>query len=280
MKTLILKRKPNFKSKEYVYRTALENDYKTLIKESCIMIDEDTGKLIGVYLVMPKTPRNLLLALLSIKIGKSKRVKGLITRSRIIGWKPRLQITNDYCTSAGLATESPREHKIICDFAKELSKYYEKYCKRIFLQHGEITKDRILPEWTIEDTPFSSGIVNRDSALHYHFDHGNVRDVYSAMVAFKSNQKGGHLALPEYNIGLEIANNSVLLFDGQKILHGVTPFKLLSEHGYRLTVVYYTLQQMWKCEPLTKELARYKDRRTKIERNRLLRMRGKIPNVI
>lgn len=280
MKTIILKRKPDFKSKEYVYRTALESDYKTLIKESCTMIDEDTGELIGVYLVMPKTPRKLLMALLTIRIDKNKRVKGLITKSRIIGWKPRLQITNNFCTSASLATESPKEHKVICDFAKQLSKYYKKYCSEIFVSHSQITKDKILPEWTIDETPFSSGIVNRDIALHYHYDTGNVKNVYSAMVAFKSNQKGGHLAIPEYDIGLEIANNSILLFDGQKILHGVTPFKLLSQYGFRLSVVYYTLQQMWKCEPLTKELARYKDRRTRIERDRLLRLQKKIPNVI
>ena len=61
MKTLILKRKPDFKSKEFVYRTALESDYKTLIDYNCTMIDEETGKLIGVYLIMPKTPRKLLI---------------------------------------------------------------------------------------------------------------------------------------------------------------------------------------------------------------------------
>ncbi len=280
MKTLILKRKPDFKSKEYVYRTALESDYKTLIKESVTMIDEDTGKLIGIYLVMPKTPRKLLMALLTIKYDKNRRLKGLITKSRIIGWKPREQIRNDFCTSAALATESPKEHGVICDFAKQLTKYYKKYCKEIFLDHKKITKDRILPDWTIENTPFTSGIVNKNNALHYHYDSGNVRNVYSAMVAFKSNQKNGYLSIPEYDIGLEIANNSVLIFDGQKIMHGVTPFKLLSERAYRLSIVYYTLQQMWNCEPLTKEIARYKDRRTTLERNRLLRLQGKIPNKI
>ena len=100
------------------------------------------------------------------------------------------------------------------------------------------------------------------------------------MVAFKSNTKGGYLSIPEYDIGLEIANNSILLFNGQKILHGVTPFKLLSKNAYRYSIVYYTLQQMWKCEPITKELARIKDERTKLEKKRLARLRGEIPNVI
>jgi hypothetical protein len=100
------------------------------------------------------------------------------------------------------------------------------------------------------------------------------------MVGFKSNVKGGHLAIPEYDIGLEIANNSVVLFDGQKICHGVTPITLKSKNAYRYTVVYYTLQQMWKCQPITEEVARIKDERTALERRRIQRLKGEIPNVI
>ena len=100
------------------------------------------------------------------------------------------------------------------------------------------------------------------------------------MVAFKSNTKGGYLSLPQYGVGFEIANNSLMLFDGQKILHGVTPFKLLSKAAYRISIVYYSLQQMWKCEPLNAELARIKDVRTELEKKRLLRMQGQIPNEI
>ena len=100
------------------------------------------------------------------------------------------------------------------------------------------------------------------------------------MVAFKSNTKGGYLSLPQYDVGFEIANNSLMLFDGQKILHGVTTFKLLSKDAYRISIVYYSLQQMWKCEPVSAELARIKDVRTELEKTRLLRMQGQIPNEI
>lgn len=280
MKTLILKRKENFSPKDFVYRTAVESDYTDLIKGDSIMIDADTDKLIGVYFTLPETPRELLRALLSIKYDKNKRLKGLITQSRIFGYKPRETIRNDFCTSTSLATEKPKEHKIVCNFAKTLTDYYKKLCPEVYNDHYQIAQDKILPDWMIEGTPFSSGIINKNNALHYHFDSGNFKNVYSNMVAFKSNCRGGHLSIPEYDIGLEIANNSVVLFDGQKILHGVTPIKLLSKNAYRFSIVYYTLQQMWNCEPLTKELARYKEKRTTIERNRYLRLKGQIPNTI
>ena len=184
------------------------------------------------------------------------------------------------CTSTSLAIQMPLEHKEICDFAVELTKYYKKYCGSVFYDHADIAKEKILPEWTIGNTPFSSGIVNKNNALHYHFDSGNFKNVYSNMVAFKSNIKGGYLSIPEYDIGLEIATNSILLFNGQKILHGVTPITLMGENAFRYTIVYYTLQQMWRCEPITEELARIKKVRTDMERTRLKRMKGEIPNTV
>jgi len=280
MKTILVERKQDFKYKDYIRRTAVESDYSTLIKEDCTLMDKDTGKLIGVYIVMPKISSKLLKSLLTIKYDTNKRLAGLITRSRIFGYKPREKIRNDFCTSSMLAKDNPQEHAIICNFAKEITKFYKKHCGEIYQEHADLTRDKLLPEWTIGDTPFSSGIVNKNNALHYHFDSGNFKDVYSNMVAFKSNTTGGYLSIPEYDIALEIANNSLVLFDGQKILHGVTPIKLLSENAYRFSIVYYSLQQMWKCEPLKKELARIKDVRTELENKRLLRMKGKIPNEI
>ena len=280
MKTIHLDPIPDFTYKDYVKRPAKESDFSTLIKESCKLIDKETGELVGVYVVMPKTPSKLLQALLSIKYNTNKRYDGLDSTSRVFGYAPRMPARNNFCSSTGLARESPQQHRIICNFALDLSKYYKKYCGLVFAEHSEITKEKILPEWTISGTPFSSGIVNKNNALSYHHDSGNFKNVYSNMVAFKSNTRGGHLSIPEYDIGLEISNNSILLFNGQKVLHGVTPFKLMSKAAYRFTVVYYTLLQMWKCEPLTQELARIKQGRTDLERKRLARQKGEIPNVI
>jgi len=280
MKTIALTRKDDFAAKGFIRRTPLETDYHKLINHSCMMVDRDSGDLVGVYLIMPKTPIKLLQALLMTKYDKNKRLAGLITHSKIFGYKPREKIRNDFCTATAWAKDHPKTHKIICDFAKELTKYYRKHCAEVFNDHVEIAKEKILPEWTIKGTPFSSGIVNKNNALHYHYDAGNFKNVYSNMVAFRSNVNGGHLSIPEYDIGLEIANNSILLFDGQKILHGVTPIKLMSKNAYRYTIVYYTLQQMWNCEPLTRELLRIKNVRTELEKKRLKRLQGKIPNEI
>lgn len=280
MRNIILQRKSNFKPKDYVYRTALETDYSRLINEDCKLFDKDTGELIGVYFTMSKTPSDLLMALMSIKYNKNKRFGGLITNSRIIGWRPRNKTRNNYCSSSNMARTEPKQHAILIQFAHVLTKYYKGFVPEMFKKHQEIADDNILEEWMIKGTPFSSGIVNKNSELHYHYDAGNFKDVYSNMVAFKSNIQGGYLSIPEYDVGLKIVTNSVLLFDGQKILHGVTPIKLLNGNSYRYTVVYYTLKDMWTCEPLTAELARYKTVRTDVEKKRLQRLTGEIANEI
>jgi len=267
MRTITLK-KHEIVLKDYKYRTAVESDYTRLINEDCILIDEDTGKIIGIYFKLPETPSALLMAIMSIRYDKNKRLQGLITHSRIFGWRPREKIRNDYCSSASMSMTEPKQHAIIVEFAKTLTKYYKEFAPNIFNSHKEIADDNIMKDWLIEDTPFSSGIVNKNNELHYHHDAGNFKDVYSNMVAFKSNVKGGFLSMPEYDVGLEIATNSVLLFDGQKILHGVTPIKLLNKNSYRYTIVYYTLKAMWNCEEVNTEVNRYAGKRTGIEQRR------------
>ncbi len=244
------------------------------------MIDEDSGEIIGVYFIIPKTPSKLLMALMTVKYDTNRRIAGLITHSRIFGYRPQEKIRNDYCSSASLAVKQPNQHAEIVQFAHVLTKYYKKFVPKMYKKHKEIADDNILDDWMIKGTPFSSGIVNKNNELHYHFDAGNFKDVYSNMVAFKSNIKGGHLSIPEYDVGLEIATNSVLLFDGQKILHGVTPIKLLNKNSYRYTIVYYTLKAMWNCKPLSEEVLRYRKKRTELEKKRFQRLKGEIPNEI
>jgi hypothetical protein len=136
-------------------------------------------------------------------------------------------------------------------------------------------ESKVLNEWAIRDTPFTSGIINKNNPLKYHFDAGNFRGMYSCMVGFKQDVGGGFLALPDYGVAVEIAHNSVFMFDGQEILHGVTPIRRLSTKAFRYTIVYYSLQQIWKCLPLDGELARIRKLKTEREEKRLRIMQGK-----
>ena len=267
MKEVVLVKKPNFNYKEYVKRSALATDFAQLYKESVILVEDDKPKI--VYLELDFDCSDLVEELKKIGYNTSKRSNGLISTSKIFGYQPKVPFRRDFCTIAALAGENPKAHALILDYAKKIAALYEKHAPEKYQEHFKMTKEKILQDYQIENSPFTSGIVNKNNPLKYHFDAGNFKNVYSAMIAFKKHVGGGYLALPEYDIGLEIADNSLLLFDGQQILHGVTPIQKLSSQAYRYSIVFYSLQQMWKCETIDKEIARIRNVKMEREAKRL-----------
>jgi len=266
--------------KDFVRRQAVESDVDEIVKESCII--KHNGEIKCVYIVLPdeSVPSDLLKAVKTVKYGKSNRSQGLVTRSRIFGYMPRETMRKDYCSSTAMVRDYPIQHQIICNFASNLAEQYKKHCPEMYEMHNQMVEQQVKPDWVIKNSPFTSGIINKNNPLNYHFDNGNFSNVYSNMLAFKHNCKGGYLVMPEYNIGLEIANNSVTFFDGQKILHGVTPFNLTSLDGYRYTLVYYSLKRMWQCLEPKEEIDRIKQVKSDREYRRYERLKGKIPNEI
>ena len=93
------------------------------------------------------------------------------------------------------------------------------------------------------------------------------------MIVFKDGVEGGHLACPEYDITLECSDNSIVMFDGQNILHGVTPIQYVRKDAYRYSVVYYSLRQMWNCLTVDEELIRIRKIRAERETKRSKNMR-------
>lgn len=252
---------------DYIKRSALPVDFKKLIKKDCLVVENGAPKIL--YATLPKDiTEKLRQSCKNIKYEKGTRTTGLKSESKIFGYNPRNVIRKDFCSATSLAYESPEANKTICDFGFVLAELYKKYFPEIYAAHSNIVEKRILKEWQIDGTPFTSGIVNKNNPLKYHFDAGNIKNVLSNMVVFKHHIEGGFLSCPEYEIGFEVADNTVILFDGQKILHGVTPIKKLSESAYRYSIVYYTLQQMWNCLTITDEIARAQTVRTKRENNR------------
>ncbi len=269
MKTIIVKKK-EIDYKEFVKRSAQEADYDVLIKEPCIIKDE-TGKVLAIFDVLPIDTSHVTNALNKINYPTTTRSNGLKTTSRIFGYSPRVAMRKDFCSSTSLAQEQPTEHDVVCSFGMDIEQYYKTYYPEGFEKHAQITDEKILPEYRIKrESIFTSGIINKNNPLKYHFDTGNFKDVYSAMVVFKGDGvEGGYLSLPEYGIGFELANNSLFMFDGQSILHGVTPIKKNKATSYRYSIVYYSMQQIWNCLTLTDELARIKNVKTQREKKRL-----------
>jgi hypothetical protein len=255
--TAVKRRQIDYKG--YVKRSAEESDYITLIKEDCVVVDEDTKEIVFIYATLPFNWQPMVKALEAIQFPVNTRVNGLKTQSRIFGFMPRVTTRADYCRTASLAQENPVAHTVVCKYGISIANMYSQFAPEIYTKHEQLMQERVLNDYAIRDTPFTSGIINKNNPLKYHFDSGNFKGVYSAMAVFKRDIMGGHLAIPEYNLGVELANNTLFMFDGQSVLHGVTPIRRLTDSSMRYSVVYYAMQQMWQCLPLGEEVARIRD---------------------
>ena len=250
---------------EYRLRSALESDYSQIFKSSTLLVSK--GKVKIIYLDLDDIgfdPTEVVEALKRIKYETSTRTGGLKTTSRIFGYAPRVPVRKDFCSATSLIQDFPKEHLVVCNYAQKVSEIYGIIQPDIYDKHKE-EANKVLKDWRIHKTPFTSGIINKNNPLKYHYDTGNFKNVYSCMLGFKHNIAGGYLACPEYDCAFEIKNNSLHIFDGQNILHGVTPFKQLTEDAYRYTMVYYSLKAMWSCLPVNEEVIRIRKLKTKRE---------------
>lgn len=256
---------------EYKTRRALEHDYVRFVRKSTLICDKETKKVRIVYLKLTEDLSDLLEAIQSVRFsGADERTSGILSQSRIFGYRPRIVIRQDFCSDTALSRENPQAHEIIAHYATAIARYYKQFNRDLYDRHENLV-GKVLPEWRIEEGIFTSGIINKNNPLPYHFDAGNFKDVWSNMLAFKKDVRGGHLACPEYGVGFEIADKSLLMFDGQNIMHGVTPIQMLSEEAYRFTIVYYSLQQMWNCLPVSDEIIRAQKLRIEKEERRYKR---------
>lgn len=247
-------------TKNYFGRYAGNEADRIVIKEDTTIVNED-GKAIVLYKKIDTDTLELLKAVQTIKYAEGKRTGGLVSRSAIFGYKPRNAIRSDFCTSTAMAKNYNKQHDTIQKFGKILAIEYKRYLSKVYEEHAELVKQKVKDEWVIEDTPFTSGIVNKNNQLGYHKDSGNFKGLYSNMIVLKKDVDGGRLDIPELNVVIECEDNTIVYFDGQSLIHGVTPINRLTKNAYRYTLVYYSLQQMWKCEGVEQEITRINTRK-------------------
>lgn len=265
---------------EFTHRPANEDDYEKLLTEEFKIVDESTGKVVALY-CKPKDELGLMGEVFGAcsrtKFQTSHRTNGLKSTSRIFGYNPRNAIRKDFCSLTSYGVEQPVEHAKIIQGGAIAAKYYALNNPELYESHLSSTKEKVVDDFRLPEVPFTSGIINENNPLCYHFDSGNFKDVWSAMMVFKDGISGGYLSMPEYGVACEVAHNSIFYFDGQSILHGVTPIKRLNPNAKRFSIVYYSLRGMWNCQPLIEEIARARMRREAVESNRLSKGKAKKP---
>lgn len=228
-------------------RLAAESDVAELITQSTVIRNPETGVPEVLYVRLdPALFRELRAALdRHPSWPPHMRTAGMATVSLKFGVRPRTSFRSPKCETYVLARENPRLNDLLLETSNRVLPWYQWANEDIFTLHRD-SVSKVHPAWQWSPV-FTSGVANRDSQLPYHYDAGNFTSVWSGMLGLKQDIAGGYLAIPEYGVGLEIADGSLTLFDGQGALHGVTPMRRTRIGGHRYTIVWYGMKGMWQC---------------------------------
>lgn len=195
-------------------------------------------------------------AVLQIEIASVGRANNYASRSRTFGYRPR-RVTHfrESCGITSLANDRPDIERLLEAYAGQFTEMLHIIDPAI-VPTDQATIAAVRPEWRFGEAKlWTSGVVNDTAQLPYHRDRFNF-STWSAMPVVRRGVRGGHLHLPEYDVVLPCADSTVILFPGERLLHGVTPLeRLRGGEGYRISVVYYALKGMKTCLEYAQELA-------------------------
>lgn len=247
--------------KEQVARFKME---KPTAKHVSLMIDEATcvyvgEKLVAVYKRVNFDTLELLKTCHQLKFDSYKRTNGMLTTTININSIPRNPLRDNFCKKAKLNDSAPEKHDVFLTYAKQIAKSYREYFSSAYAEQVKenfVGKRRIEIDYRVKATPFTSAVANKNCDMGYHFDNANTKEGISCMIILKGNVRGGELILPELDIGFSCQDDFILLFDGQRYLHGVSKIDK-AFNGYRYTIVYYNNNGMHLCLPAEEENKHY-----------------------
>lgn len=250
---------------------ASEDDADVLVNKDTLIYNED-GDLVCAYLErMPGDCFELKEALNATKIRESARAtkrSPMKTQSETFGYLPALHTRNHPCRLSSICRTNTRTHEALMGMTRQVANIYKQLAPDIASRHEKLTMTKMLDEYRIHQTMFTSGIVNKSTQLPYHYDAGNFKGAWSAMLGLSEGITGGNLALPEFNLKMAITDQSLCFFDGQKRVHGVTPIFRNEPDAERYTIVWYSLEKLWKCLTKKEEIKKMNLSQTKKNRSK------------
>lgn len=220
-----------------------------MIHEEAVVYYE--GEIIAVYKRADQEITQILNACLSLDFPEYERMSGMVTQTINVNASPRNGRRANKCMRTKFRRQLPRTHELFLEYGRLIAKDYRKFFPGHYAEQVKrmyVGRHKVHRAYRIKGTPFTSAVINKNSALPYHRDQANTEHGISCMLSLKSGVAGGELILPELNLGFGCKDGYILLFDGQKYIHGVTPIiRPQGCIGYRYTIVYYNNKGMALC---------------------------------
>jgi hypothetical protein len=253
----------------YIGRIPVPGEWSRLIRRDTRLVVD--GRVIAVYVVLPDAiTEPMRRVALTAEMSEGMRTHGLPVRSAIFGALPRIAIRQNYCRMTASSLKEAGHLEVVQRFSLTLSEIYARELPVEFERNLALVADQVEPDYILRPpeerpSPFTSCNFNLNHAIRYHQDTGNFRGVFSNVLILKRGVVGGFLVCPAFDLAFEQSDNALILFDGQAIVHGVTPIRRTNPHGYRCSTVFYALEAMRDCYPFAEELQRAREWRTGAE---------------
>ena len=227
------------------------------------LVDE-AGVAVGVYVRCGSAADSVRAILAHATPEVALRTNGMPGCRLIFGALPRAPLRNDYCRFSAHTARYPELYGTARNVVEGVSASYRDALPELYGEHMQAAEG-VLPHWRFAGTPFTTLNVNVNFAIPYHYDSGNQRAHPSNVLVVKRGTLGAELLLPQYRVALRMADGDLVVFQGGKVLHGVTPLRKIAPDAYRASVVAYTMQGMEKCLCAADELVRARRNRSEKE---------------
>lgn len=236
------------------------------LTEEGVYYDADTGVPILLYAPYPgdlARLRNAVLVIDYATVGRGGM--GWKNAARTFGMAPRKPLLQrEACQPTALMRDQPDVHRVLEEAAAVCQAQLTDALPEVAAA-DRANIGQVLPEWRLdEESVWTSGIVNKTSALPYHRDEMNFH-AWSAMPVVRRDVAGGRLHIPEYDRTVGCRDGWVVYFMGKTLIHGNTPVRVTRPGGYRISVVYYALRGMKDCYTYARELENARAVRTRRE---------------
>lgn len=147
------------------------------------------------------------------------------------------------CRLTNWTKKNIEEYKSLFPLSKCISDLYFSYVPDKWLYQNE-KYSKSPKEFVIPETNFSTLTINRDWRTAAHKDRGDCKEGLTAFTVKElDNFEGGELCFPNYDIGIDIREGDLLLFDP----HVTHCNNKLTKNG-RVSFVFYLREKLDKCE--------------------------------
>lgn len=247
-----------------VGKTAQRAHVSQLIQPGTIIFDQENDSQLIIFGRLNQNNQHIKNICSKIKFKKTKRVARIvksggkdfdhpISYDKTFGFRPRREIFGLPSGASDFNSKYPDEFKKLIQLGVDLEDQFKTHAPDKYLLQMEIINHEVHKNWMIPGTIFTQGIINNSNNLDYHFDRGNFKGFWSCMAVFAKDIVGGQLVIPSLNCALNIQDNTYVLFNGQKHLHGVTKINKTSPQAFRFSIVFYALELMKFAKPTVKQ---------------------------